>query len=262
MQSIAYDNIGKTYDITRRASPEITKQLVMLLHPIQEGSYIDIACGSGNYTQALASNGITIEGIDVSLEMLNKARNKYPSIKFYQGDSQSLPFENDFYSGAICTLATHHFSDVIQAFREAYRVINKGAKYIIFTSTPEQMKHYWLCHYFPKMMEDAMNKMLDFEKIKALLIKAGFSTIQKKPFFVTESLQDFFLQSGKYRPEIYLDKRVRDGISSFHLSADQNELNSGLQMLENDIKTGRINGIISDFEKNLGDYLFICAEKP
>jgi hypothetical protein len=47
---------------------------------------------------------------------------------------------------------------------------------------------------------------------------AGFKNIIQETFFVTNDLQYLFLQSGKYRPEIYFDKNVRDGISSFQLA--------------------------------------------
>lgn len=45
-----YDTIGKTYDSTRQADPEITQKLLELLCPIVGGKYLDIGCGSGNYT--------------------------------------------------------------------------------------------------------------------------------------------------------------------------------------------------------------------
>lgn len=131
------------------------------------------------------------------------------------------------------------------------------ARFVIFTSTPEQMKNYWLCHYFPVMMADASS----FNDIKNLLEQAGFNTVKSSRFFVTNKLEDMFLHSGKYRPELYLNPQVREGISSFHISADQSELEKGLNSLEIDIKSGKIKKIIENFESDSGDYLFIIGEK-
>jgi len=85
--------------------------------------------------------------------MLSKARKKSPDISWRQGDAKKLPAENNSFDGAICTLATHHIKNIKQAYLEAFRVIKEG-KFVIFTSTPEQMKQYWLWEYFPKMMEN------------------------------------------------------------------------------------------------------------
>lgn len=256
-----YDAIGKTYDITRKPDTEIVKKLVELLDAKPTARYLDIGCGSGNYTGALAQIGLNIEGIDVSEEMLNKAKNKHSLIQFHQADAKNLPFQEALFDGATCTLATHHINNNHQVCQEAFRVIKNPGRFVIFTATPEQMKSYWLCYYFPKMMADAMGKMSSFDELKDALKQAGFNTISQSPFFVTNNLQDLFLQAGKYRPEIYLDQAVRDGISSFHLSADQRELQQGLEKLETDIKSGEVKKIIAEYESDIGDYLFVVGEK-
>lgn len=132
---------------------------------------------------------------------------------------------------------------------------------VIFTATPEQMRHYWLGHYFPEMMRASASCMTSFSVLKTTLEQAGFHTVEKQPFFVSNELQDWFLQAGKYRPEIYLDQKVRDGISSFHLFAKPDELEKGLKQLKNDIDSGEIDKIIKSYESDEGDYLFVTAEK-
>jgi hypothetical protein len=74
-------------------------------------------------------------------------------------------------------------------------------------------------------------------------------------------LQDLFLYSGKYRPEIYLDENVRSGISTFALLASADEIAAGCQRLAADINTGRITEIVKKYENNHGDYLFVIADK-
>lgn len=258
--SIVYNTIGKTYDTTRKPDTKIVEQLLQLLSSQPNKKFLDIGCGSGNYTGALETKGLDIEGIDISDEMLNKAIQKYPSIKFSQGDAKKLPFQEDNFDGATCILATHHINDNQKLFQEVFRVLKEG-NFVIFTATPEQMKRYWLCHYFPKMMADAMKKMANYNEIKKDLEQAGFKNIQTKRFFVTENTQDLFLHSGKYRPEFYLDPKVRDGISSFQLSANQTELDKGLKNLAADIESGKIKNIIKEYECDLGDYLFVIGQK-
>ncbi len=255
-----YDTIGKSYDNTRQADPEIVKKLLELLGPIEKGKYLDLGCGSGNYTGALAAMGLTIEGVDLSLEMLTKAKTKYPNVLFHQGDAKQLAFQDNSFNGAVSILATHHIGDNSKLFHQAYRIIKQG-RLVIFTATPEQMQHYWLWHYFPKMMQGSAAIMTSFDKLKATLEQAGFSSIEKYPFFISNQLQDWFLHSGKYRPEIYLDEKVRAGISSFQLFANSAELTQGLKQLKADIDSGEIDKVIAHYASDESDYLFISAEK-
>jgi ubiquinone/menaquinone biosynthesis C-methylase UbiE len=260
MNNPVYNVIGKTYDVTRRADPTIAEKLKKYLSPQKNGRYIDIGCGSGNYTSALFNHDILIEGIDISEMMLNKARAKYPNIIWHQGDASKLSFADASYNGATCILATHHFKNTLAAFKEVYRVMNNGF-FVIFTATPEQMKSYWLSHYFPHLITSSSKAMLSFDEINSQLIETGFKNIIQEAFFVTNDLQDWFLQSGKYRPEIYLDKNVRDGISSFQLTTDLLEVENGIALLAEDIRSGKINKIIDQYESDKGDYLFVICRK-
>lgn len=255
-----YNSIGKTYDITRTADPVITAKISEFIEVTHSGKYLDIGCGTGNYTYALNQLDIVVDGIDISEEMLKKASAKYQKIMWYQGDARSLPFTDNCYNGAFCILATRHIGNFEKAFKEAFRVISDGV-FIIFTSTPLQMQHYWLWHYFPEMLKASSDKMASFEEIELALITTGFKNIKQEPFFVTSELQDLFLHAGKYRPHIYLDLTVRQGISSFHLSAHKVETEIGLQKLQIDIDSGKIHEIIHKYESSLGDYCFIIGEK-
>lgn len=49
-----YDRIGDGYDTTRRADPEILEIFRELLEVRDDGIYLDVACGTGNYTAGIA----------------------------------------------------------------------------------------------------------------------------------------------------------------------------------------------------------------
>ena len=48
-----YDKIGAGYDRQRRADPAIAETLALALRAPSGGPYLDLACGSGNYTSRL-----------------------------------------------------------------------------------------------------------------------------------------------------------------------------------------------------------------
>ncbi|WP_375467512.1 class I SAM-dependent methyltransferase [uncultured Nostoc sp.] len=255
-----YEQIGKGYDLTRRADPEISAQLAVHLQLKSDYSYLDVACGTGNYTLALAKYGGIWYGVDQSKQMIDTATNKSNAVAWQVAESQALPYADETFSGVLCTLAIHHFAALTPAFREIYRVLTAGY-FVLFTATPEQINKYWLVEYFPEAIHKSAEQMPSLEKVKYALNEAGFKSIHIKPYSISENLQDLFLYSGKHRPEIYLDENVRSGISTFALLASADEIAAGCERLAADINTGRITEIVNKYENNQGDYLFVIADK-
>jgi len=258
-----YDEIGKGYDTTRRADPYIAERLAHLLNVERDGRYLDIACGTGNYTVALSAKGASFCGLDASKEMLYSARSKSTEINWTLGDVSQLPFKDNSFDGTSCILAIHHFDEINTSFREAFRVLSSG-KFVIFTATPEQMQSYWLNEYFPVAMKNSMKRMPPLELMHESLKSAGFKQISTELYEVKDDLRDLFLYGGKHRPGLYLNPNVRRGMSTFAAVARQEEVSIGCKRLEANIKSGRIKQVMADYEKRArgkGDYLFVIASK-
>lgn len=256
-----YNTIGENYDVTRRADPVILRILCRLLELNPDNRYLDIACGTGNYTVGLSSEGGSWCGTDVSERMLREAREKSGAVEWMQADVQSLPWDAEVFHGGVCTLATHHFPDLDEAFSEIGRVMLPGASFVVFTSTPDQMAGYWLNHYFPQMMMRSGDQMPSLEDTVYALQAGSFEIVETVPFFISADLQDFFLYSGKDRPAMYLSEHVRSGISSFARLIDDAELQTGLDRLEQDIWSGEIVEVMERYRNTLGDYLFVRGIK-
>ncbi|WP_132249950.1 class I SAM-dependent methyltransferase [Natranaerovirga pectinivora] len=255
-----YDQIGKTYDTTRKADPEIVNRLYYHLQLDKGAAVLDIGCGTGNYTVALNQKGLSMTGMDISSTMIDSAQAKKPDMNWVKGDSSCIPFEDFSFDGAISSLVIHHYNDLEGPFQEAYRIINNG-RYVILTSSPEQMRNYWLVEYFPKAMESSWLQMPSVEKTTENLRRVGFTIVGTETFMIQPSLQDFFLYSGKYNPKIYLDPIVRKGISTFASLADKEEIRKGCQRLREDMESGRISEILSKYSSMNGDYVFIVAQR-
>jgi ubiquinone/menaquinone biosynthesis C-methylase UbiE len=118
-----YDRIGDSYDLTRRADPYITERLGRLLGVRPGAAYLDIACGTGNYTTALAGMGGRWHGVGVSATMIAAARPKSVSVSWNVADVTALPPSIPTVDGVCCVLALHHFPDVPTALREIRRVL-------------------------------------------------------------------------------------------------------------------------------------------
>jgi len=253
-----YDRIGSTYARSRRADPAIAHALARELRLASSGAYLDLACGTGSYTVALSGMGGTWSAVDVSEVMLAQARQKSSTIAWVQSSADALPFPNAAFGGAICTLAIHHFPDLESPFAEIRRTLHSGS-FVIFTGLAEQMRHYWLYHYFPETMARSVEKMPSESQIRTALSRSGFKSVTVTPFFVTNELQDLFLYSGKHRPDLYLDPTVRANISSFVNLAPTAELQDGLALLTADLQSGAFASVKAHYATEVGDYAYIAA---
>jgi SAM-dependent methyltransferase len=255
-----YDRIGRTYDVTRRADPEIVERLARLMALTPGAAYLDVACGTGNYTIALANRGATMYGLDQSATMLAAARRKTSRVSWCQGDAERLPFRDRSFAGAVCTLAIHHFHDRIRAFEQVFRVMCAGP-FAILTVDREQMERYWLNEYFPEMMAAGMRQLAPAGQVERELAGAGFGAIAVETWDVPDEIEDWGLYAGKHHPEIYLDPAVRAGISIFANLASAREVERACERLAADLRTGRFAEVARSYANSGGDYIFIAAHK-
>ena len=256
-----YNAIGTGYDLTRRADPYICDKLMHYLSPEKRSFYLDIGCGTGNYTIDLNTRGLKFYGVDPSSKMLEEAMFKSQKIKWLEGTAESISVEDKIFAGAIAVLTLHYWLDFAASFSEINRVLKPRGRFVIFTALPEQMENYWLRHYFPEMMRHAVKQMPSMKLINQAMYHTGFKLIQTEKYFVQENLRDLFLYSGKNHPAVYLDEDVRNGISSFAYLSTPEELQMGLKKLAYDLAGGTFNAIRQRYDDALGDYSFLVLEK-
>lgn len=72
-------------------------------------SVLDLGCGNGALTKALADRGHDAEGLDASGELLETARRNYPELRFMQGDA--VRFRADKAYDAVFSNAVLHWID-------------------------------------------------------------------------------------------------------------------------------------------------------
>jgi len=256
-----YNKIGRKYDETRSADARITKILITLLNPSDSQNFLDIGCGTGNYTIALQKNGFSLVGLDPSEVMLNQAKQKNSTIDWVQAFCEDTPFLDESFDGAICIFAIHHFLNLQSAFKEVFRILRNDSRFVIFTGCHEQLKNYWLNHYFPSSMKRLLTYMPDIELVQKSLFSAGFKTVSFEDYEIDIDLTDHFLYSNKHDPIAYTDKEFLYGSSLFSGKSTEKEIDDGISMLLSDIKNGEINDVIKRYQNDKGDYKFVIANK-
>jgi ubiquinone/menaquinone biosynthesis C-methylase UbiE len=261
MSQALQDLIAQGYDQTRRADAQVTERLRHHLQPAPGEQWLDVGCGTGNYTATLAQTGAELVGVDPSEEMLRQASEKYPDTQWVKAHAEDLPFADGRFDGAITTLSIHLWDNLVKGFEQIHRVVKPGGRLVIFTSMPHQMKRYWLNEYFPSVIEQSTRMMPGFDSLQATLGRARWRLCASEKFFVTEDLQDLMFYSGKHRPELYLESTVRSSISYFAAVENQSAVTEGLQRLKADLESGAFEAVRERYANGFGDYMFIVAEK-
>lgn len=100
-------------------------------------------CGPGQTTKFLSDAGLAIAGLDLSEELLDQARRRYPKILFQKGNLLDLDFEADSVAGAVAFYAIVHFNraEVKTAFQEVFRALEPGGLFLFTFHVGEESLH-------------------------------------------------------------------------------------------------------------------------
>src|SRR5882672_1760891 len=136
-------NIPGVYDAARRLSPEGLDQWLGLLArhvPADAPHIVDLGCGTGRFTQALADRfAAQVTAIDPSEKMLDQARKQVSStrVQFMQAPGEALPVPDGAADVVFMSMVLHHFADVAAVAGECRRILRPGGHLCIRSSTRE-----------------------------------------------------------------------------------------------------------------------------
>lgn len=88
---------------------------------------LELGCGTGRLVPALSEFCGELHGIDISEEMVRRAREKYPSFQARTGEVTRLPYPDGHFDLVIVNGALHHFFALDTVLAEAHRVLAPGS---------------------------------------------------------------------------------------------------------------------------------------
>jgi SAM-dependent methyltransferase len=241
-----YDQIGKTYGLTRQEDPKIARLVLDQIDTYQ--SVLNVGAGTGSYEPSERF----VVAAELSWSMIRQRRSgAAPAV---QTDALQLPFPDNSFEVSLAVLTLHHWKDWRRGLHELYRVASK--RIVILTWFPLQHT-FWLCRYFPELWQVDMEKFPTPGQIEDVLGPINVTTVP-----IPYDCADGFLGSFWRRPEAYLDDRVRSGISSFHHIPN---VKRGAERLKKDLVDGswhRDFGYLLELnELDLG-YRILVHDKP
>jgi ubiquinone/menaquinone biosynthesis C-methylase UbiE len=121
-----FDRVAQVYDATRSLRPDVMTKVVEGLSEYLNGaeSLLDVGIGTGRYADPLRRGGFDVVGVDVSEQMVAKAKEKgFRNLVF--ADAAKLPFTSRSFDTAMSVHFLHLVDDWVGVLREIGRVARR-----------------------------------------------------------------------------------------------------------------------------------------
>jgi SAM-dependent methyltransferase len=129
-ETARYDGLANWYDEEFQPAPLEGEawQVVAPMIGRGPGELLDLGCGTGAYAVALSERGWNVTGVDLSEDMLRRARERGVSVVL--ADATVLPFPDASFDAAISIFTHSDFDDFPTALREVTRVLKENAPFV------------------------------------------------------------------------------------------------------------------------------------
>lgn len=232
MKSIGNDWYKKiwTLDIQNQSWTEETEHqvdfLIQALNLSGNERILDLACGFGRHSIALAKRGFTVTGVDITREYVEYASERSAQLKlsadFICADIREVTFENEFdvvinmADGAVGYLETEE--ENLKIFEVVARSLKHGGKHFM-----DIMNADYADGHFPCQMWDAGDKMLtlskfEWDRVSKIMMYGQMDFAYDKPLtkplfewgnstrlYHLSEIQDIFRSLGMHVQKCYSD---------------------------------------------------------
>lgn len=217
-----FNNISKRYDFLNHflslgIDKIWRKKAIAELKEINPIRILDIATGTGDFAlAALKINPKEVVGIDISEGMLAVGKEKMIAkkvdniISMQLGDSENLPFEDNYFDGLTVGFGVRNFENLEKGLAEMLRVIRPGGKAIILEfSKPKnfpikQVFGFYSKYFIPffgkniskdekayAYLPESVQAFPEGENFKAILTKVGYKNVTSK--LVSGGIATFYI---------------------------------------------------------------------
>ncbi|HEY2231095.1 MAG TPA: class I SAM-dependent methyltransferase [Xanthobacteraceae bacterium] len=161
------------------------------------GNVLDVACGPGVVTAAIAPRAASVVAFDATEPMLEKAKARCAkagllNVEFKCGNAESLPFDDARFDGVVNRLAVHHFADPQRALSEMFRVLKPGgAAVIVDVVSSEDTNESTLHNAIERLRDPSHVRMLSASELEAGMARAGFQAGERATWDMSRELEEW-----------------------------------------------------------------------
>ena len=165
--------------------PPMSAHLIRSANVKAGDSVLDVACGPGNTAITAGMKGARVIGIDITPELLEKARldadiANVGDIDWREGDVENLPFDNNSFDVVLSSVG-HMFSPRPEIVTKELLRVTKPSGRISFTTWPPE-------HVVGKI----------FAAISKYISKPMYSPPSPMNWGITNKINEYFADSTKY----------------------------------------------------------------
>jgi demethylmenaquinone methyltransferase/2-methoxy-6-polyprenyl-1,4-benzoquinol methylase len=172
-----FDNISKRYDFLNHflslgIDKIWRKKAVKILKTYHPKIILDIATGTGDFAiSSMRLKPTKIIGLDLSAGMLEVGKKKMikkglgKTIEMVQGDSENLPYEDDYFDGITVGFGVRNFENLEKGLAEMRRVLKAGSPAIILEfSKPKKFPIKQSFKFYSKYIIPKVGKSISKDK--------------------------------------------------------------------------------------------------
>ena len=172
--------------------------LVARIGPVRA---LDLGCGAGHASFALASSGAQVTACDVSEKMLEvvsrEAGRRGLGIETVLAPAEELPFEDASFDLIVTRYSAHHWFDLKGALGEAARVLAPGARFVAIDSIAPEEPLFDTVLQTVELLRDASHvRNYRVSEWKSMLADAGFAVQESDSWTVRIAFESWIERLG------------------------------------------------------------------
>src|SRR5882672_11157210 len=126
-------------DLTNRALAwgvwRIPEEQLGALGPLDGKRVLELGCGGGQFSAALATQGVAVVGLDVSGAQLTHARANAPRLPLVHASAEDTPFADASFDVVFCDHGAMNFCDPDRTLPEVARLLRPRGRLAFATSS-------------------------------------------------------------------------------------------------------------------------------
>ena len=185
-----------------RDTPEVLAEKVEFAKPQATDLALDVACGPGAFSLALAPRVHFARGIDLTLEMLRRAHafqteKQISNAAFTCGDAEQLPFPDGAFDLVSCQCSFHHMPKPQIVLHEMIRVAKpEGRLLVIDPLAPESDPKYDLYNRIEKLRDPSHALSLRLTTFLRMFEEASLEVVRQSLRRRARSFNHWMLRAG------------------------------------------------------------------
>lgn len=185
-----------------RDTPEILAEKVAFAKPQPTDLALDVACGPGELVLGLAARVKFARGIDLTHEMLRRAREfqverKISNAFFDRGEAEQLPYPDHSFDLVTCQCSIHHMPKPELALKEMVRVMKtEGRLMVIDSVAPESDTKFELLNQIERTRDPSHTETLRLTTFLRMFEELGLEIAHQSLKRRERSFNDWMLRAG------------------------------------------------------------------